>query len=141
MNGRLFEEIYKSCHLTEASGSKTADAIAKKLDNYDGTDAGAKDLIKFISMYLGQAYAIGTSGIVNDLPDYYQGHTNVENMVLAAAAARSKEPQKAFNFYVRYGKQLNINIDPAAVKAAIQAAQESRALSLKRAQQQQQSQK
>jgi hypothetical protein len=41
----------------------TANAIAKRLSSYDGTDNGAKELVDYISKVLGSAAVIGTEGL------------------------------------------------------------------------------
>ena len=118
----------------------TANAIAKQFNNFDGTYAGAKDLIKYISRFLGQANAQGEQGLMNDLPQFYQNDSGIENMILAAAAIRSKNPYTAFYFYKRYGNQLGANINPDVVAKAIQAAQQNQTLGLEQAQRQVQQQ-
>ena len=129
----LFESLIK---MNEASANVTANAIAKQFNNFDGTYAGAKDLIKYISRFLGQANAQGEQGLMNDLPQFYQNYNGIENMILAAAAIRSKNPYTAFYFYKRYGNQLGANINPDVVSQAIQAAQRNQNLGLEQAQQQ-----
>ena len=134
---RLFENLIK---MNEASANVTANAIAKQFNNFDGTDAGAKDLVKYISRFLGQANAQGEQGLMNDLPQFFQNDSGIENMILTAAAIRSKNPNTAFNFYRRYGNQLGANINPDVVAQAIQAAQQNQNLGLEQAQQQVQQQ-
>ena len=68
---KYFESLMK---MNEASANATANAIAKQLNAFDGTDAGAQELVKYISRFLGQAAATGTSGLQNDLPGFYQNH-------------------------------------------------------------------
>ena len=133
----LFENLIK---LNEASANVTANAIAKQFNRFDGTDAGAKDLVNYISRFLGQANAQGEQGLMNDLPQFFQNDNGIENMILAAAAIRSKNPNAAFNFYRRYGNQLGANINPDVVAKAIQAAQQNQNLGLEQAQQQVQQQ-
>ena len=128
---RLFECII---NLQESSANMTANAIAKRLSSYDGTDNGAKELVDYISKVLGSAAVIGTEGLKNDLPGFYQNHKDVENMTLAAAAVRSKNTPNALKLYQRFAKQLNANVDPNAVAQAIQAAEKDQTLSLQQAQ-------
>ena len=123
-------------HMNEASANMTANAIVKQLNNFDGTDAGAKELVNYISKFLGQANAQGEQGLRNDLPQFFQNHNGVENMILAAAAIRCKNVGAALNFYKRYGNQLGANINPDVVAQAIQVAQENPNLALEQAQQQ-----
>ena len=130
---RLFESLI---NMNESSANQTANAIAKKLSGYDGTDNGAKELVDYISKVLGSAAVIGTEGLRNDLPGFYQNHKDVENMTLAAAAVRSKNTPNALKLYQRFAKQLNANVDPNAVAQAIQAAEQDQTLSLQQAQQQ-----
>ena len=127
----LFECII---NLQESSANMTANAIAKRLSSYDGTDNGAKELVDYISKVLGSAAVIGTEGLKNDLPGFYQNHKDVENMTLAAAAVRSKNTPNALKLYQRFAKQLNANVDPNAVAQAIQAAEKDQTLSLQQAQ-------
>lgn len=122
--------------MNEASANMTANAIVKQLNNFDGTDAGAKELVNYISKFLGQANAQGEQGLQNDLPQFFQNHNGVENMILAAAAIRCKNVGAALNFYKRYGNQLGANINPDVVAQAIQVAQENPNLALEQAQQQ-----
>ena len=129
----FFESLIK---MNEASANVTANAIVKQLNNFDGTDAGAKELVNYISKFLGQANAQGEQGLQNDLPQFFQNHNGVENMILAAAAIRCKNVGAALNFYKRYGKQLGANINPDVVAQTIQAVQENPNLSLEQAQQQ-----
>lgn len=130
---RFFESLI---HMNEASANMTANAIVKQLNNFDGTDAGAKELVNYISKFLGQASAQGEQGLQNDLPQFFQNHNGVENMILAAAAIRCKNVGAALNFYKRYGNQLGANINPNVVAQAIQAAQQNPNLALEQAQQQ-----
>jgi hypothetical protein len=129
----FFESLIQ---INESSANKTANAIVKQLNNFDGTDAGAKELVNYISKFLGQANAQGEQGLQNDLPQFFQNHNGVENMILAAAAIRCKNVGAALNFYKRYGNQLGANINPDVVARAIQAAQENPNLALEQAQQQ-----
>ena len=129
----FFESLIQ---MNEASANVTANAIVKQLNNFDGTDAGAKELVNYISKFLGQANAQGEQGLQNDLPQFFQNHNGVENMILAAAAIRCKNVGAALNFYKRYGNQLGANINPDVVARAIQAAQENPNLALEQAQQQ-----
>lgn len=128
----FFESLIK---MNEASANMTANAIVKQLNNFDGTDAGAKELVNYISKFLGQANAQGEQGLRNDLPQFFQNHNGVENMILAAAAIRCKNVGAALNFYKRYGNQLGANINPDVVAQAIQVAQENPNLALEQAQQ------
>lgn len=127
----FFESLIQ---INESSANKTANAIAQRLSSYDGTDNGAKELVDYISKVLGSAAVIGTEGLRNDLPGFYQNHKDVENMTLAAAAVRSKNTPNALKLYQRYAKQLNANVDPNAVAQAIQAAEKDQTLSLQKAQ-------
>lgn len=127
----FFESLIQ---MNESSANQTANAIAKKLSSYDGTDNGAKELVDYISKVLGSAAVIGTEGLRNDLPGFYQNHKDVENMTLAAAAVRSKNTPNAIKLYQRFAKQLNVNVDPNAVVQAIQAAEKDQTLSLQQAQ-------
>lgn len=127
----FFESLIQ---INESSANMTANAIAKRLSSYDGTDNGAKELVDYISKVLGNAAVIGTEGLRNDLPGFYQNHKDVENMTLAAAAVRSKNTPNALKLYQRYAKQLNANVDPNAVAQAIQAAEKDQTLSLQKAQ-------
>ncbi len=129
----FFESLIQ---MNEASANMTANAIVKQLNNFDGTDAGAKELVNYISKFLGQANAQGEQGLRNDLPQFFQNHNGVENMILAAAAIRCKNVGAALNFYKRYGNQLGANINPDVVAQAIQVAQENPNLALEQAQQQ-----
>lgn len=127
----FFESLIQ---INESSANKTANAIAQRLSSYDGTDNGAKELVDYISKVLGNAAVIGTEGLKNDLPGFYQNHKDVENMTLAAAAVRSKNTPNALKLYQRYAKQLSANVDPNAVAQAIQAAEKDQTLSLQKAQ-------
>lgn len=127
----FFESLIQ---INESSANKTANAIAQRLSSYDGTDNGAKELVDYISKVLGNAAVIGTEGLRNDLPGFYQNHKDVENMTLAAAAVRSKNTPNALKLYQRYAKQLSANVDPNAVAQAIQAAEKDQTLSLQKAQ-------
>lgn len=127
----FFESLIQ---MNESSANKTANAIAQRLSSYDGTDNGAKELVDYISKVLGNAAVIGTEGLRNDLPGFYQNHKDVENMTLAAAAVRSKNTPNALKLYQRYAKQLSANVDPNAVAQAIQAAEKDQTLSLQKAQ-------
>lgn len=129
----FFESLIQ---MNEASANMTANAIVKQLNNFDGTDAGANELVNYISKFLGQASAQGEQGLRNDLPQFFQNHNGVENMILAAAAIRCKNVGAALNFYKRYGNQLGANINPDVVAQAIQTAQENPNLALEQAQQQ-----
>ena len=130
---RLFESLIK---MNEASGNRTADFLAKKIDAWDGTENGNKELIKVITQYLGQTNAVGTDRLQNDLPGFYQNHNDVENMVLAAAAVRSSKTPQAIAFYKRFAKQLSDKIDPNVIEQAVQLANQQQNLSLQQAQQQ-----
>ena len=57
----LFESLIKM-------NQAFANVTANQFNNFDGTDAGAKDLVKYISRFLGQANAQGEQGFINDLP-------------------------------------------------------------------------
>lgn len=127
----FFESLIQ---INESSANMTANVIAKRLSGYDGTDNGAKELVDYISKVLGNAAVIGTEGLRNDLPGFYQNHKDVENMTLAAAAVRSKNTPNALKLYQRYAKQLSANVDPNAVAQAIQAAEKDQTLSLQKAQ-------
>ena len=130
---RFFESLI---HMNEASGNRTADFLAKKIDAWDGTENGNKELIKVITQYLGQTNAVGTDRLQNDLPGFYQNHNDVENMVLAAAAVRSSKTPQAIAFYKRFAKQLSDKIDPNVIEQAVQLANQQQNLSLQQAQQQ-----
>ena len=93
-------------------------------------------MVNYISKFLGQANAQGEQGLQNDLPQFFQNHNGVENMILAAAAIRCKNVGAALNFYKRYGNQLGANINPDVVAQAIQVAQKNPNLALEQAQQQ-----
>lgn len=127
----FFESLIK---MNEASGNKTADFLAKKIDAWDGTENGNKELINTITQFLGQTNAVGTNRLQNDLPGFYQNHIDVENMVLAAAAVRSSKTPQAIAFYKRFAKQLSDKIDPNVIEQAVQLANQQQNLSLEQAQ-------
>lgn len=128
---QLFEEVV---HMKEVSVNQLATAMAKRLSQYDGTDAGAQELGNFIKMHIGTAVGTGTNGIQDDTNTQLYGNCTPANKACALACVRSKNPQAARQFFARYGKGLGIDV--AQVEKAIEIASKDPNVSLSAAQQQ-----